>query len=229
MSRKVITPEATLSYPALFVPKDTPSGEARYSCALIFDRGADLRPLEAAIREAAAERWATRAPAMFKAGQLRWPLRDGAEKESQGYGPGTTFLNCSTNSPPGIVSRYAGADGRPLPITDPGEIYAGCRVRASLIAFAYDRNGNRGCSFLLNNLQKLGDGPRLDGRQAAEDEFEALETGPADFDREAEPESAEDDDDDADDADDAAESVTSRLRSTAAGKMKRRRLPPEPW
>jgi Enterobacter phage Enc34, ssDNA-binding protein len=119
---------------------------------------------------------------MFKTKQLRWPFRDGAEKATMGYGPGTTFINVTSNRQPGVVSKYAGAGGRPLPITDSAEIYPGCKVRASLTPFAYEVQGNRGVSFLLGNVQKLGDGPRLDGRLRAEDEFAALEDAPVDFD-----------------------------------------------
>jgi hypothetical protein len=55
-------------------------------------------------------------------------------------------------------------------------------VRASLRAFAYDTNGNKGVSFGLNNIQKLGEGQRLDGRKAATDEFDAdLSQAPADI------------------------------------------------
>ena len=73
------------------------------------------------------------------------------------------------------MSRYAGDDGKPERITHPSQIYSGCIVRASLNAFAYDRAGNRGISLGLNNIQKLADGERLDGRLKAEDDFEALD------------------------------------------------------
>ena len=44
-------------------------------------------------------------------------------------------------------------------------------VRASLIAFAYDTQGNKGVSFALGNVQVYDDGARLDNRKAAADEF----------------------------------------------------------
>ena len=91
------------------------------------------------------------------------------------YPPGSVYINVRSKQPPGIVSRFAGEDGRPLRITDPSEVYSGCQVRASLNVFAYDRAGNRGISLGLNNVQKLADGERLDGRLKAEDDFEALE------------------------------------------------------
>jgi hypothetical protein len=39
--------------------------------------------------------------------------------------------------------------------------------------------GNKGVAVALNNVQKLGDGPRLDSRMAAEDEFEATAAEPS--------------------------------------------------
>ena len=190
----MITPEARLSYPALFEPRETPSGESKFSCVLIFDKTADLSELRKEALAVLEARWGNKAAAMVKAGQLRLPFRDGAEKDAIGYGPGTVFMNISSKARPGVVDRFPDATGRPRPITDPAEIYPGCYVRVSVRAFAYDQSGNRGASFALNNLQKLRDGTRLDGRLRAEDEFEALEEAPADFDTDARDDAADLDD-----------------------------------
>ena len=103
----VITAECTLSYPNLFTPRETPSGEEKFGCALIFDAAADLSELKAAARAAAEARWGDKAKAMLRDKSIRWPFRDGAEKSGRGYGPGTVFLNVSTTRAPGIVGRYA--------------------------------------------------------------------------------------------------------------------------
>ena len=207
----VITSECVLSHPSLFEPRETPSGELKYGCALIFDKGADLAELRAAAQAAAVAKWAGKAAQMTESGALRMPFRDGAEREgSRGYGAGKTFLNASTKNQPGVVGRHGGPDGRPRPITDPAELYPGCRVRASLTAFAYDQAGNRGVSFALNNIQKLGEGPRLDGRKDAEDEFSAFpEDAPVDL----APDNADD-----------GKLPTERLRRQVARRQLRRRL-----
>ena len=179
---KVITPECTISYPALFEPKLTPSGDEKYSACLIFDKDADLSKLKTAVTSVATDRWGPKAAEQLRRKQLRAPFRDGAEKAGDGYGPGKMFVNASSNRQPGVVDRFAGSDGKPRVITDPDEIYPGCRVRASLLPFAYEVQGNKGVSFLLGNVQKLGDGPRLDGRRRAQDEFDALEAAPTDLD-----------------------------------------------
>jgi hypothetical protein len=128
---------------------------------------------------------------MIKAGQLRMPLR--TEWEDKGYPENSVFITCSSKQQPGIVHPYAGSDGKPAPLTDPNEIYPGAIVRASLRAFGYDKAGNKGVSFALNNLQKLRDGDRLDGRVSAANEFDVVE-GVADLDDVSNP-SAEDIDD----------------------------------
>jgi hypothetical protein len=176
---KVITPEVRVSYPALHEPRVGPNGgEPKYGAALVFPHGADLSALKKSAGDALQERWGAKAMEMVQKGQLKWPFRDGSQK----YGPGTTFINVTSKQPPGIVDRFAGPDGKPRPITDPSEVYAGCYARASVRPFTYDVNGSKGVSFGLNNLQKLREGERLDGRMNAADEFDATESGPADID-----------------------------------------------
>jgi len=177
MAKTIITPQAILSYPHLFQPSaPNPLAEPVYSCTLVFPPGTDLSALKEAALEAAREKWGDKAEAGIRAGKIRMPFRtDAAEK---GYPEGSIFINVKSKTKPGAVSRYAGPDGKPLRIEDEQELYPGCLVRASVRPFTYDTNGNRGVSFALNNIQKLGDGERLDGRRRAEDEFEALETDP---------------------------------------------------
>ncbi len=189
MPDKLITPEATLSYPALTGPKEMPDGKLKYGACLIFPKGA-TGDIEAAALATAIERWGPPAKAMIAQGKLRMPLRDGAERAAVGYGPGTVFLNASSVRQPGVVSKYAGLDGKPMAV-DPATAYPGCKARASLLPFAYDVNGNKGVSFLLGNIQVLDNDesrcPRLDGRLRAEDEFEALENDPGDLDATEDP------------------------------------------
>ena len=73
-------------------------------------------------------------------------------------------------------------------ITDPDEVYAGAIVRASVTSFSYDVSGNKGVSFALNNVQKIRDGERLDGRARAQDDFQADPNAKADL-ADMEPES----------------------------------------
>lgn len=179
---KVFTPQAVLSYPHLFEPNLPPgASEPVFSCALVFEKGTDLTDLKKAALAAATEKFGNKAEGLIRDGKLKLPFRN--DSEDKGYPAGSIFMNVKNKSKPGIVSTYPGPDGKPQAITDPSMVYAGCKVRASLRAYAYDVSGNKGVAFSLGNLQKLADGDRLDGRQRAEDEFEAdLSAKPADLD-----------------------------------------------
>jgi hypothetical protein len=146
----------------------------------VFEKGTDLAELKKAALAAATEKFGAKAEGLIRDGKLKMPFRnDGEEK---GYPEGSVFMNVKNKAKPGIVGIYPGADGKPLPIDDPAQIYAGCKVRASLRAYAYDVSGNKGVAFSLGNLQKMADGDRLDGRVRATDEFEAdLSVKPADL------------------------------------------------
>jgi len=96
-------------------------------------------------------------------------FRDGDEKSDlEGY-PGNIFVTASNKNKPQVI------DQRKNHLTSEEAFYAGCYARASVIAFAYDNKGNKGVSFSLQNLQKVGDGESFTGRKAAQDEFDAVE------------------------------------------------------
>lgn len=177
MSR-VITPEAILSYPNLFEPRSGGEGQdPKYSCALVFPEGTDLSGLEAAIREAAIDKFGPKAMDAMKKGRIRHPVRDDAEEK--GYPEGSVFINARGTRKPGVVAAYADPrTGKPAVIDDPEAVYPGQIVRASVTAFAYDVSGNKGVAFGLNNVQILRDGERLDGGRSAADEFEAVAAAP---------------------------------------------------
>lgn len=188
----VVTPKATLSYPHLDVPQagQKPGDKAKYSATLIFPDGADLAPLAAAVLAAAEEKYGAKAAEMLRTGALKSPFRKDAE--AKGYAPGSVFINTRSERKPGLVYLHAGAekstDGKLLPARIPEDkvkedLYPGCFVRAQLRAFAYDTSGNKGVSFALNNVQKLGDGERIDDRQDATQAFDAdLSAAPAGLD-----------------------------------------------
>ncbi|MDR7461753.1 MAG: DUF2815 family protein [Armatimonadota bacterium] len=175
MSRRVITPEGVLSFPFLFAPRAAmPGEEPKYQAVICFPEGTDLSALRKAALEVATEAWGPEATKQIKAGKIRMPFRE-PEPDEDGtawYPEGTTYMTCRSKSRPGVVDRYLDPEtGKPRVIEDPDVMYPGCRVRFSVTFFSYDRNGNRGVGVALNNVQRMGDGPRLDSRVHAQDEF----------------------------------------------------------
>jgi len=173
MSIRIITPESMLSYPHLFKPQAPmeEGGKAKFSAVFVFGPDTDITDLKRAAIEAAKETYGDKAAGMIRSGKLRLPFR--TDTEDKGYPDGSTFFAARSDTQPGIVSIYPGPDGRPLPITNEGDVYPGCIARASVSFYAYDRAGNKGVGVALNNVQKLRDGDRLDGRKKAQDEFDA--------------------------------------------------------
>lgn len=185
-SKKAITPTATLSYPHIAEPQrpKKPTDKLKYSATLVFAPGTDLRQLEAAVLLAAEEKFGSSAKEKLRTGALKSPFRKDAE--AKGYEAGSVFINVRTERKPQAVYLWADPNTKKaaeIPadrIRD--ELYPGAKVRASIVAFAYDTDGNKGVSFALNNIQKMGDGDRLDNHVDAADEFNAdLNAAPADL------------------------------------------------
>ena len=177
---KITTPEALLSYEHLFQPM-APEGsgaELQYSACLVFNKETDLSDLKKAVDDAGKAKWgekytSLKEPAHFFTFSHRLP-------ERKGYQDGSVYINVRSKQKPALSANLLVLI-EPK-VTDAGEVYSGCKVRVTLNVFAYDKAGNRGVSFRLNNVQKLDDGERLDGRLKAEDDFEAIEEKPADID-----------------------------------------------
>jgi hypothetical protein len=190
---KVTTSEVTLSYPNLLVARagKAAGSKSKFSAALVLFPAqqttpagvASLEALRKAALVAAEARWGAKAAEMFRTKALKSPFRDDAE--AKGYPAGSLFLNVRTEQKPVCVFSHAGPDGKVQRMTDEEiktALYPGSKVRASLVAFAYDTDGNKGVSFALNNIQKVGEGERMDGRTAAEDEFDVdLSAAPVDL------------------------------------------------
>lgn len=171
--KKCMTPEFRVSFPAILEPKSFKGNEPKYSLAMIFPKGTDIKELKRAAFNAAVESWG---PKDKWPKNLRWPWRDGdVDREGTPGYENSVFVAATSKQRPGLIDRHK------KPILTEEIFYAGCYARASLIAFSYDNTGNRGVSFALQNVQKLKDGEKFGGRRNAEDDFkDDLEELPAD-------------------------------------------------
>ena len=167
--KKVITPVARASYARLLEPAKSLNDEMKYSVSLLFDSDADLSIMKKAAAIALMEKWGPDKEKWPK--PLRSPFRDGSEKDDPLY-EGIIFVNCSSKEAPQIIKRVGNTS---VPLTTPEEVYSGMYIRATLTAFPYDKKGNRGVAFGLNNVMKVRDGDRLDGRTNADTDFKDFE------------------------------------------------------
>lgn len=172
MADNILTPKFRVSYPNVFkARRNDLSGKDEYSIVALFKKGEDLAALKKAAESVLIEKFGTDKTKWPK--QLRSPFRDQGEREKdgkmpEGYEAGAIFINLKSTQRPGLV------DGARQAIIDENEFYAGCFARAQVRPFYYDQKGNKGVSFGLQNLQKMGEGDPLSSRVRAEDAFEAV-------------------------------------------------------
>lgn len=171
---KLVTPVFRVSFPNLFEPQSMNGGKAKYGLSAVWTP-ADFTDLDkkrwAAIKKAMDEE-SIRAfkksvkdlPANFKKG-----LRNGNEKELEGYGPGTVFASLTTNLRPGVID----IDKTPIGPEHGNDslIYPGMYGRATVNVYSYSNEG-KGIALGLMNFQRVRDGERLDSRTDAANDFE---------------------------------------------------------
>lgn len=174
-SLKVVTGECRLSYANLFEPRAAnENADPKYSVVLLIPKS-DTKTIEK-IR--AAQKTALEENKHKFGGKIpkAWTdtLHDGDEEADLERNPeyaGHWYISVSANVnyKPGVVDRDVN------PILDPSEVYSGCYARASINAFAFNTQGNKGVSFGLRNVQKLRDGEPFGGVTRAEDDFDAVD------------------------------------------------------
>lgn len=168
MSENVITSEFRVSFANVFRPGKVMQEGAtpKYGVTMLFPKGADLSALTSAAHAVMVEKWGADKAKWPK--NLRNPFRDQGEKDHAGYEAGAVFINATSQQRPGLV------DAKLQDIIEERDFYSGCFARASVRAFAYDKAGNRGVAFGLQNVQKLRDGEPLGGRSRPSDDFEPV-------------------------------------------------------
>lgn len=207
---KVVTPIFRTSFCKIFKAGKSEDGKDVYSVVAIFDKDADLKPLQKIVDAAKKAKWGDKPVANFKS-----PFRKGTSDEYDltRYPEYKGKIICSFRSyerKPGII----GPDKQE--IIDPNDFYSGCFARAAVTAYAYDSKGNKGVSLGLSSLMKVKDGEPLSAISGnASEDF----SGIAAVDNSSE---FDDDDDESEDEDEAAKS---KAKAKAKAKTKAK---PEP-
>lgn len=175
-STKVITGKVRLSYCHLFEPyanSEHQGATPKYSTVILVPK-TDTKTI-AAI-EAAQQAALENGKSSKFGGTIpkKWTntFHDGDEDGDLDKNPeyaGHMFMTVSNRTKPGIVDKDV------QPILDAMEVYSGCYARVSINAFAFNTSGNKGVSFGLNHVQKLGDGEPLGSVTKAENDFEPVD------------------------------------------------------
>lgn len=188
--KRIRLENAIISYPALFTPRPKMDDETQFEYSAVFIVPADspdAANLRKAALAAAQTRWGFEAEGMLRSGKLLPGIRD--DVEAKGYPEGSVFITAKSRYRPGVVGRRIDPSTGKLRTIDESdqeaggeyEIFAGCKVRATVRAFGYDKKMKKGVTWSLDNVQLLDNEnvTRLDGRRAAADEFDDLADNPA--------------------------------------------------
>lgn len=170
-SGNIITPKCRMGFPRLFEPSAAPGSDVlKYSVSLVIPNTSDITLLKQMAAKAAKDKWGDKPPAKLKSPFLKASECEGDKgKHFPEECDDWIVIRPTSIDKPGIV----GADSKN--VTEPREVYAGRWCVASLRAFAYDKAGNRGVSFGLQNVQILDAAESWGGMRAkAEDEFEPV-------------------------------------------------------
>lgn len=176
----VTTGIGTISFPHLFesTKSKNDKGEDSYDVQIIIPKSdrESLKAIMSAIKEVAQDRWGDNWR------KVRNPLRDGDREADEMTDDGQTkgakyperlgcyFLNARSSKPVGVVDRAR------VPITNPNDIYGGCKGKLAVTFYSYATNGNSGVAAGLDGVQKVADGePFGGGRPTLESMFDVLD------------------------------------------------------
>lgn len=178
-----------LSYPWLdkAQPAQDPTQKPKYSGTFVITAEQQKTPwyqaAVAAAKQAAQDKFGTKAASIPIIGGKNSAIRN--DTAGKGYPEGAVTISARNEQQPGIVYPWPETGGT-KPAKMPQDkiketMYPGVLVNVQLRAYGYDKGVNKGVAFSLQNIQYVKDGPRLDGRQAAEDAFAPLSEAPADI------------------------------------------------
>lgn len=175
---KIITPKFRVAFPHVFKPSAMPGADKeKYSVVMLYKKSQDLTPIKRALRAAKI--------AKFGADKDEWPdlespVVDGDDSQFEDYEgyKGHWAIKASTNpdQKPSVVDENVD------PIVDQGDFYPGCYAIASVFAFVWKFGKKEGVSFILDHIQKVGDGKPFGGKKPADQVFSPVSAGDDDED-----------------------------------------------
>lgn len=172
--KKYLTPVFRVSFPALFKAESFEGGAPKYGVSAIWEP-AKFTESEKKLWQAIGAAMDEESKRAFKMalkelpGNYKKGIRDGKEKQLEGYGEGKRFASLTTKMRPGVVDLEKVKIGPEEGNDD--RIYPGCYARATVTVYSYDNKG-KGIALGLMNFQFVKDGERLDNRTEAAADFE---------------------------------------------------------
>lgn len=174
---RFVTPKFRVSYPHVFKPSkmEGTNNELKYSIGMLFSKEDDLTVLKNAIRQAKIAKFGSKEN--WPKG-IASPISDGDDPkhaDKKGYkGCWVTRASTGEDYKPSVV------DENVEPILNQSDFYPGCYAIASVLAYVWEfpkGSGKYGVSFILDHVQKVGDGEPFGGKKPVDQVFKPVNTG----------------------------------------------------
>ena len=176
-AKQWLTPVFRVSHPHLFKPSKMKEGAPEYyGVEMLFDKTkvkkSDIeKPLLSAIKE----KWGDSQSEWPQ--PLKLPFRDGdkphgKKREVKPEHKGMWVVKTATKAEFG---KPAVVDQNRNPIENAADLYPGCFARAFVMAQAYVNPEKDGVSFILDGVQKFGEGTALGGKKPVDQMFCIIE------------------------------------------------------
>jgi len=171
----LLTPPFRVSFPEVWQKKSFQEGQpGRYSLTCLFTPAefsekdkAKWKAIHVACNQVALDVWKKSYIAARDAGGYTLPFHKGDAEAKWGRGPGIVFCTLAASMRrPTIINKQ----GEVMTEDGEEEFYSGCYARASINPYV-PKGWKKTMALGLNNLQKLGEGERLDNFSSAEDDF----------------------------------------------------------
>ena len=155
-----------ISFPNIFQASAFAEGQTKkYSATFIMDEDhPQMDALKEAIEKTAVAKWDKKIPS-----SLKRPLRDGEEKDLDGFGEGTVFFNASNTKRPVLKDKDLSAL-----VEDDGKPYAGCYVNAIVKPWAQDNAYGKRINFSLEGIQFVREGEAFGGGGSTTEDFDVI-------------------------------------------------------
>ena len=155
-----------ISFPNIFTASAFAEGQTKkFSATFIMDDDhPQMDMLKEAIEQVAVAKWDKKIPS-----SLKRPLRDGEEKDLDGFGEGTVFFNASNTKRPVLKDKDLSAL-----VEDDGKPYAGCYVNAIVKPWAQDNAYGKRINFSLEGIQFVREGEAFGGGGTTTEDFDVI-------------------------------------------------------
>lgn len=162
----MVTPRFRVSYPHVFKPQAIGDAKPKYSVTMLVPKTTDMKRFKEVIMQAKIAKWGAKEN---WPDNIESPVSDGDDPKNAdkaGY-KDHWVIKASSNED----SKPVVVDENVEPILDQSKFYPGCYAIANVFATGWEYMNKNGVMFILDHIQKHGDGKPFGGKKPVDQVF----------------------------------------------------------